>query len=276
MSHGKKHSLNNTADHTPVTLSEFNAMITDETVASESYADAVVLTGGHFELSGDSTLTPTASGNSLALYNDLIIPKTSGKGIKVDPDSPSFGWRDIVGYPTLRGNASIDPVWTTYLGTMSQYIMGTTGKYLTFCFHIPHDYVPGTDLYIHVHWSHISSGVTGGAITWEFETMYAKGHQQAAFATPAAKLTVAQNAQTGAGGQYYHMVAEAQLTAPSPGTGQFNTNVVEVDGLVVARIRVSNNTVSDGSPVWPFFHTADLHYQSNNTATKQKAPNFYV
>jgi heme-degrading monooxygenase HmoA len=32
-------------------------------------------------------------------------------------------------------------------------------------FHMPHDYVPGTEMFIHVHWSHNSTIVTGGSVT---------------------------------------------------------------------------------------------------------------
>lgn len=208
------------------------------------------------------------------IINDLVLPKTSGVGIRVDQNVPSFGYRDITGYPTLRGNASIDPVWTSYRGNISQFLMGTSAKYLTFCFHLPHDYVPNTDLFIHVHWSHISATVSTGSVTWEFEVMYAKGFDQAQFNAPVTR-TVSQAGPTGATGQYRHMVAETAIAVETPTGGeQLDRSLIQVDGLLVARIRASANTM-DGSAT-PFLHTADLHYQSTNMATKGKAPDFYA
>ena len=216
--------------------------------------------------------TPVYDG--MKLTDDLVLNMASGKGIRVDTDAPTFGWRDITGYPTLRGNASVDPTWDTYRGNIRQFKMDTTNKALTFCFHLPHDYVPGSDMYFHVHWSHIIATVTTGGVTWNAESTYSKGHDQASFAAPKT-VSLAQNAVTGASGQYRHMIAEGIISQDgTTDPNLWNRNDFEVDGLVIVRLNWSANTMDAGA--LPFVHTCDLHYQSNNMATKDKAPNFYT
>lgn len=98
------------------------------------------------------------------INGDLILSKTSGKGIKIDKVSPTFGWRDMLGAietrPAAGGGATAIPDFVAYRGNIYDYRFGTVAPndHLHEAFinyHIPHDYVPGTDLYLHVHWSQI-------------------------------------------------------------------------------------------------------------------------
>jgi len=41
-------------------------------------------------------------------------------------------------------------------------------------------------------------------------------------------------------------------------------------------LSANNITVASGSVPAPFLLEADIHYQSTNIGTKQKAPNFYT
>lgn len=105
----------------------------------------------------------------------IVLPKTSGVGIKVDPDNETYGWRDIIGNVEPKATGAGSPTRAVYIG-------GSTGQYAfiandvcDFQFHIPHDYVPGTDVYFHVHWSHNGTAISGSAVFDIFYT-YAKGH----------------------------------------------------------------------------------------------------
>ena len=42
-------------------------------------------------------------GNSTGSKNWTVLPKTSGVGIKVDTDAPTWGWRDITADIQVRG-----------------------------------------------------------------------------------------------------------------------------------------------------------------------------
>lgn len=55
-----------------------------------------------------------------------------------------------------------------------------------------------------------------------------------------------------------------------------DTDLIEVDGVIIVALVVSTiPTITGGSPNEPFLITADIHYQSNNLATKNKAPDFW-
>ena len=205
------------------------------------------------------------------LPNGKVFPKEQGIGIKLDVDTPAFGWHDLTGNVHVYGDVG-DATRAMYRGNIkaTQFQENESG-YVDF--HIPHDYVMGTPIYIHAHWSHNSTEVTGGSCTWGFECMYAKGHGQAPFATPV-NIAVIQNADTT---QYMHMIAETVASDDGGSAVTLNTNDLEVDGLIQCRVYLdSNDLVSSGAPVNPFLHFVDIHYQSTGLATKNKAPDFWA
>jgi len=203
--------------------------------------------------------------------NDLVLPKTSGKGIKVDNTTPTFGWRDLLGEIRTRGVGATDPGDATYIGNIKAYQFAVNDE----CwvnYHVPHDYVPGTDIHFHFHWSHNSAIVTGGSVTWGADITYAKGHNQAAFAATV-NPTVVGNASTT---QYQHIITEVQISAGTPGATQIDSDDLEPDGVIMVRAYLSaNNITSSGAVPDPFLHFVDIHYQSTNIGTKAKAPDFH-
>jgi len=104
-------------------------------------------------------MAATPAAQTLNLNAMVILPKTSGMGIKVDSATPTFPWRDIIGNITNAGGAN-KPARTTYNGGVDQFLFAA-GDESVLEFHIPHDYAPGTDIHLHVHLSHISTLVTG-------------------------------------------------------------------------------------------------------------------
>ena len=99
-------------------------------------------------------------------YNNVktgtVFPKTSGIGIKVDENSPTFGWRDIVGQIVPRGTGTPAPAFTAFRGgRVMAYAFQANDIIDNITFHIPHDYVPGTDMYIHAHWGHNGTAISG-------------------------------------------------------------------------------------------------------------------
>jgi len=201
----------------------------------------------------------------------LALPKTSTSGIKVDTTTPTFGWRDITGEITNAGGAN-KPTNTTYRGGIDQFRF-SAGDESIIRYHIPHDYVAGTDIHIHVHWSHISAIVTGGTITFTAESIYAKGHNQTAFSAPVTGTFVGTASTT----QYQHIISETQYSASSPAGLQLDTDDLEPDGVILIRLEMTtNNITSSGAVPDPFIHEVDIHYQSTNIGTKDKAPDFYT
>lgn len=193
-------------------------------------------------------------------------------GIKVDQANPDWPWHDLIGPVRTRGVGATDPNDATYRGNIKAYQFAVNDE-AWLEFHIPHDYAPGTDIFIHAHWSHISATVTGGSVTWGYDATFSKGHDQAAFPAPV-NLTVVGNASTT---QYQHIITEIQLSAASPTASQLDSDDLEVDGLLLVRVYLSANNITDSVAVPdPFLHFVDIHYQSTDIGTKNKAPDFWT
>lgn len=205
---------------------------------------------------------------------NLVLPKTSGVGIKVDPAAPTFGWRDLTCAIDPRATGTGTPVRTLYRGTIYQYAF-TAGDIADFDdgFHIPHDYVPGTDLYVHVHWSHNGTAISGSAV-FEITMTYAKGHNQANFGPEVTQTITVATPDIATVPQYRHRGDEVQASTAGGSATRHNTTDIEVDGMFLGYIKlVTLPTVTGGSL---FVHTVGIHYQSSNMATKGRAPNFYT
>lgn len=206
--------------------------------------------------------------NELYYHPDgLTLPKAGDAGIRIDHADPDWGWHDLVG--SIRTDLALNPATpTTYIGGIRQP-MFDIGNDEVREFHISHDYAFGTNLFIHAHWSHNSTLVTTGSVTWQFECMSAKGHDTDAFYTPVI-VNVTQNASIE---RYRHMVGEVQLSEPN-GASMLDTNRIETDGMIIVACRLTANALTGGAK--PFLHSFDIHYQSTNVATKNKAPNFHA
>lgn len=204
---------------------------------------------------------------------NLMIPKDMNSGMKVDSEgTPTYGWHDLHSTIHTDPGSPLAPTFETYRGQIKGRSFDLNDEAFVE-FHIPHDYVMGSNIFIHAHWSHNSTLVTGGSVTWGFELVYAKGHNQAAFGNPVI-VTVADYASTT---QYQHMVAEVMFTSPTGSAVSLPVNDIEIDGVIMCRFFLDSNdmTVSGGGVPNPFVHFVDLHYQSTNAPTKNRAPNFW-
>ena len=116
-----------------------------------------------------------------AALQPLVQPKAQGYGIKVDEDSPSYPWRDIIGSVAPKAIGAGSPARAVYAGgNLADYAFAVNDV-VDFIFHIPHDYVPGSDLYFHVHWSHTDAVSVTGNAEFTIYHSYSKGHNQANF-----------------------------------------------------------------------------------------------
>lgn len=201
-----------------------------------------------------------------------VFDNAQGHGIKLDTTTPVFGWHDLNGSPSIYGEVG-DASRVAYVGNI-KVLQFDEGDAAYASFHIPHDHVPGTDLYIHVHWSHNSSVVTGGSVTWGFECVYAKGYDQGAFTTPVL-ISVVQNASLT---QYSHSIAETVASVSGGSAVLLDTDLIEPDGMLECRVLLDSNdiTTSDLSVPAPFVHSIDIHYQSTGIPTKNRNSDFWV
>jgi hypothetical protein len=231
-----------------------------------------LLQSQHTNITGTPAIFPGINST-----DNITVPKTSGKGIRVDTASPTFPWHDIIGELKIKSPGASDPALVTYRGNIQQYQFSNAVTNEVFLeYHIPHDYLPGSDIHIHTHWSQITVDTGGpagapGTVKWSFDVSYAKGHNQAPFSAPITATVTQQASST----QYQHMLPEVQLSAASPSGSQLDTDDIEPDGVILVRAWRDPTDGSDTLDQAPFLHFIDVHYQSTNIGTKQKAPNFY-
>jgi len=214
--------------------------------------------------------------DNVIVSDTIIVPKASGKGIKVDLVVPTFGFADILGDQFAKNVGASKPSLEAYNGVINSFRFAA-GKEAFLSFHIPHDYVLGSDLFLHVHWSQISASNTGGTLDFKHTAIYAKGHAQAAFnGTPIIKTFTSADAGST---QYMHQLTELQISAASPTAGeQFDSDDIEPDGAIELTLEMDANDLTDSVSVTdPFIHFIDLHYQTTGLiGTKGKSPDFYA
>lgn len=216
---------------------------------------------------------------TLADAEFLILDKASGNGIKIDSATPTFGWRDLLGDQFSKNTGGTKPTLVTYNGAVDAWQF-SDGDEAFLTFHIPHDYVIGTDIYLHIHWSQNNAGATGGTIDFKYFAIYAKGHNQAsgsAFTgTPITALFSSININDGESGllQYQQHITEVIISGAVASGSLFDRDDFEPDGVIEMTLEMDANNLT-GTPSDPFIHYADIHYQSTNIPTKQKAPDFY-
>lgn len=212
---------------------------------------------------------------SMSNTEGLVMPKAAGKGIKVDSEgTPTFGWRDLLGVVTPKASGAGNPVRTLYIGTDIFDWAVNLNDVCDLSYHIPHDYLPDSDVHIHVHWPHTGTAISGN-IQWTFYHTYAKGHNQANFTAQKAVTTPIYNTtNVTTTPQYRHRIEETQLSTAGGSATLANTTDIEVDGLFIGQIKLTTAPTVTGGSV--FLHYVDIHYQSTGIPTKNKAPNFYA
>jgi hypothetical protein len=210
----------------------------------------------------------------LIINGTLNLLSTSGAGIL---NNSSYGWRDLTGILNPFGTNGINPTNAIFIGSYSDYAHAT-GKGGDLCFHIPHDYAPGTDIFAHVHWSH-NGTACNGTFAVSLASTYAKGYAQAAFSAQKT-VTLSAAVTTANTPQYEHRIDETQISIAGGSSTMLNTALLEPDGLVLLHYLVTSiPTISGGGTngnTSPFIFEIDLHYQSTNITTKNKNFPFYA
>lgn len=104
----------------------------------------------------------------------LVLDSKKGKGIRVDLNDPQFTWRDLEGPIVASTTGANRPTLTSYIGNGEDYAFDAGDKYSLIKLHIPHDWA-GEDMFIHTHWSHNGSNISGSLVI-DYYITYAKGH----------------------------------------------------------------------------------------------------
>ena len=162
----------------------------------------------------------------------------------------------------MRGIGANDPDWSIFRDGIRAYeFSATIMKELWFAYHVDHDFALDTDIYFHAHWA--VTGTNAGAVRWGFEYTTCKGHGQQAF--PATQTVYV--AQAANGTAYQHMIAE---------TSAVTLAGLEPDSLILCRVFRDAADGADTQTGKSFLLVADVHYQVERFASKNRTPDFYT
>jgi hypothetical protein len=210
---------------------------------------------------------------SSASFAGIAIPQAAGYGIGLGVDNPVLGWKDLLGQLIPRTTGAGTPTATAFRGQGVQYAFAANDV-IDINYHIPHDYLPNSDIYLHVHWGHNGTNISGSLELTHYAT-YSKGHDQAGFPAEITAVQTITASSLGMVPQYHHEIQEFQLSSVSPTSTQLQTSDLEPDGLILLRTKATGIPTITGGAAKPFIFFIDMHYQSTNMTTIDKAPPFW-
>lgn len=172
----------------------------------------------------------------------------------------TYGWRDLRVPVVAQAPAAAAPTLTAFgpTGTVQQYAFALNDAvYLSA--QVNHDYVPGSTAHVSVHWS--TNGTNANTVKWQIDYTLASGHNQSNFPADGT-VTVEEAAQ---GTAWRHMTTQ-------DATG---FSLIEVGTVICMKLtRITNGGTDNADTV--FGLSVDFHYQVQQYATKNRAPNFYT
>ena len=204
--------------------------------------------------------------------NGMVLGKEATGGIKVDVDAPTYGFADMLGDQFSKNTGATKPTLAAYNGAVQCWSFAADDEaYISY--HIPHDYVLGTEIFLHIHWSHNVTVVTGGTVTFKATSIYSKSHDQAPFQSVPAVGTFEGNASAV---QYQQILTEVSYSDGAPTGLKLDTDLLEPDGVIELTLELDANNITSSAAVPDIFiHFVDIHYQSTGLiGTKSKAPDF--
>jgi len=174
----------------------------------------------------------------------------------------NWGWNDLRGHidvnTAVPGTA---PDWEIVRDNVFAWAFAPASLEQAYVsFHFNHDYVPGTDIYPHLHWTHNDASPGSTSVRWVMEYTIARGYEFEAF--PATTTITLDDAVAG---QYIHHIREGtpNETGGSPPISTIidGTNI-EADTMVLMRIYRDGAATEDDFASDAFLLEVDLHYQS--------------
>ena len=254
------------------------------------------LTGTHlhdpkgFSAAGNDTKLTKDSLGALVWADNNAVPSGSSRyGEMVTADgagSSGYGqkvWKDLLGQVVTRRTAGTRPAFGTFMGVALDAFHFSATDAVNFYFHIPHDYAIGTDIFLHTHWGHNGTAISGNMI-WTAEVTISNrtaAVPHGSFKTP---ITTSMNSNTISGAmnitnypQHCHCVEEIQLSSATPSASQLNTADLLIDGVVHMNFAATAIPIITGSATnEPFLFFVDIHYQADMEGTLNKDPDYYA
>ena len=191
-------------------------------------------------------------------------------------------WRDKEGIfrPNVNTTPSNQPSLKTFRGNLNAWAMTATDL-VDVMFHIPHDWIIQSDLYVHLHWGHNDTAIGADPNDRNLVDFYAsyadrngtppydvfQAEVSGQFDDP--DMTIENYPQ------YCHVVTEILLAnSGKTGAALFDSDLIETDGLLLATLKQNTIPGLTGGEGEPFIFTCDLHYQSDGSGTLSKDPDY--
>jgi hypothetical protein len=214
-------------------------------------------------LSTDYGKVLTSRGDNTAGYGELV-------------------WKDLVGIYSPDSGGAL-PTNALFIGSDIDERSYGAGDASDWVFHMPHDYAIGTDIYIHVHWGHNGTAISG-TMVWTLEVTHASRLAAVPFGVFSTPISTTIN-NSGTVNftnypRYCHAVEETQLSAGTPSGSQLDTDDLAPDDIIKVHLEATTIPSITGSPSGgvdkPYLFQVDIHYQANMVGTKNKDPDFYT
>lgn len=184
------------------------------------------------------------------------------------------GWKDLIGDVVPKTQGAGSPTLTTIAGQRRwfAYAAGNDGDIF---FHMPHDWAPATDLFLHVHWLHNGTNISG-TFDMACYASFGKGFgQNNPHNTEITKNITVNSLSLANTPALDTRVDEIQLSAPGGAGGLLDTDGLEVDGGILVHYDMVTIPTITGGAAKPFIMAIDIHYYSDRYSTPGKAPSFY-
>lgn len=155
----------------------------------------------------------------------LVLPKTSGVGVKRDLDAPAYTWKDLKG-PIAAKTTGANRLTLNVLRDNWEVFSGGAGANANITLHVPHDYAPGTDMFLHLHWTHNGTAISGSLVVDWYVTC-AKGHDQGEFIAEINHTQTIPTPNIATVPRYRHRIDEWQVSSSTPAADQVDTADME-------------------------------------------------
>ena len=203
------------------------------------------------------------------LHGQAVTYNTAGTNYQ----NQNLLWKDLIGYienPT--GNPTDPPGYTVFRTPHYSYSMRSTGPTkMYFKFHPNHDWEPGLDFDLHLHFATNAAAETGLA---SFNPTVSIAQIDGIFPVSTV-LAPIQHTFIGAGDQFKHKVIEVPFGRPGGGANLVDSDLVDVDSIIMLEIEYDDavSTVAANDQIFVF--QSDIHYQSyGSLGTFSKNPPF--
>lgn len=174
------------------------------------------------------------------------------------------GWQDWLGNGfTAPSSAASRPTFSAFRNGIYLWAFDDTAlNELWTSIHITHDWVIGSDIYPHVHWSHTTTPTTpNSTIRWGIEYTVANGYSTGTY--PATTTIYLEHDIDGASA-YTHHITEVT------GGSVIDGSSLEIDAVILLRIFRDAGHVNDSLTGDAFLHFVDCHYESDGALTFER------